>query len=142
MQNDIHVKTEQFDGPLALLLLLIQKQEMNIRDLNIGEITRQYIELIVHMQEINFDLAGDYLLMAATLLFLKSRYCVEGNEEKALEGLEISEEEISIKSKEELVRRLLDLYKFQKLSDLLWQLPRRDEEIFCRHKVNLSLIHI
>ena len=71
-ENDILVKVDRFDGPLALLLHLVQKEEMRIQELELNTITNQYLDYLQKMQDLNFDLAGEYLYMAATLLFLKS----------------------------------------------------------------------
>ena len=72
-QNEILVKIDRFDGPLALLLHLIQKEEMRIQDLDVTTITNQYLDYLNKMQDLNFDVAGEYLFMAATLLHIKSQ---------------------------------------------------------------------
>ena len=71
LDTTIQVKTDHFDGPLALLLLLIEKEEMNIRELDLTKITKQYLDYLSQMRDLNFDVAGDYLFLAATLLLLK-----------------------------------------------------------------------
>lgn len=139
LNSDIRIKTENFDGPLGLLLLLIQKEEMSIRDLNINKITHQYIDYLDHMQELNFNVAGDYLYMASTLVFLKSKSYVTEEEVQTLMGL-TSEETPHIHSEEELKRRLQELEKFQKLGQLLWAFPKTGHEIFNKPKVNRKKI--
>src|SRR5712691_4977741 len=67
------VKLEHFDGPLDLLLHLIKKNEVNIYDIPIVLITQQYLDTIYAMEELNLDVAGDFLVMAATLIHIKSR---------------------------------------------------------------------
>ncbi|MBP9674943.1 MAG: segregation/condensation protein A [Bacteriovoracaceae bacterium] len=141
LESSIHVRTDHFDGPLALLLLLIQKQEMDIRDLDITVITKQYIDFLQEMQELNFDLAGDYLLMAASLVLLKSHYSIESGEEQELLGeLGLGQGDLQITSREDLIRRLLELQKFQKMGELLWSLPKRGEDIFCHPAINKKII--
>lgn len=135
LSSEIRVKTDFFDGPLGLLLLLIQKEEMDIRDLDINKITHEYLNFLDKMQELNFDMAGDYLYMAATLVFLKSKSFVTEEEVQKLIGMN-SEEGEHIHSQEELVRRLQELKKFQTLGNMLWDLPKTGHEIFNKPKVN------
>ena len=73
LETNIHIQTQNFDGPLGLLLHLIQRDEMDIKDLDLNKMTQQYLNYLVDMKELNFDIAGDYLYMASTLLFLKSK---------------------------------------------------------------------
>src|SRR4029079_9948238 len=67
------VKLDQFEGPLDLLLHLIKKSEVNIHDIPIATITAQYLEAINLLQELNLDIAGEFLVMAATLIHIKSK---------------------------------------------------------------------
>ncbi len=139
LSSDIRIKTENFDGPLGLLLLLIQKEEMNIRDLNINKITHEYIQFLDQMEELNFNMAGDYLYMASTLVFLKSKSYVTEEEVQKMIGLQ-TEETPHIHSQEELIRRLQELEKFQKLGAMLWEFPKTGHEIFNKPKVNRKKI--
>lgn len=139
LSSDIRIKTENFDGPLGLLLLLVQKEEMNIRDLNINKITHEYIEFLDKMQELNFNVAGDYLYMASTLVFLKSKSYVSEEEVQTLMGI-TTEETPHIHSQEELIRRLQELEKFQKLGAMLWEFPKTGHDIFNKPKVNRKKI--
>ena len=100
----ISVKLEAFDGPLDLLLHLIEKNKIDIFDIPIVEITNQYMEIIAQMQTKDMDVMSDFLLMAATLLRIKSKMLLPA--EKAEEG----EEE---DPRAELVERLLE-YKTYK----------------------------
>ena len=70
LDTSIKVQTDGFDGPLGLLLLLIQKEEMSIRNLDLTKITKQYLSFIDEMRELNFDVAGEYLFLASNLIFL------------------------------------------------------------------------
>ena len=127
----ISVKLEAFDGPLDLLLHLIEKNKIDIFDIPIVEITNQYMEIIAQMQTKDMDVMSDFLLMAATLLRIKSKMLLPA--EKAEEG----EEE---DPRAELVERLLEYktYKYAsyELKDLqmdaskqLFKKPSIPEEI-------------
>ncbi|MBT3980044.1 MAG: segregation/condensation protein A [Bacteriovoracaceae bacterium] len=137
-QDQIRVKTDRFDGPLSLLLLLIQKHEMSIRDFDLTVITKQYLEFLNKMKELNFDIAGDYLYLAASLIFIKSKSCILEEDEKGLlDQLAIGDRELS---REELIKRLEALQRFQALGKSLWSLPKKGHEVFTRPKVNRKAI--
>jgi segregation and condensation protein A len=139
LDTSIQVKTNHFDGPLALLLLLIEKEEMNIRELDLTRITKQYLEYLSQMKELNFDVAGDYLFLASTLLLLKSKNCISEDEIKNLE-LDLGLEGIHITSQSELIRRLEELQLYQKMSKLLWDLDKKGHQIFVKPKVDRKAI--
>lgn len=134
LENNIPIQTESFDGPLGLLLALIQKEEVSIREIEINKITQQYLEYLVHMQNLNFDLAGDYLYLAATLLYLKSKNCIGEEDEEDLLS-ELGDENLKITTKTELIKRLEELQKFQRLGQLIWDLPKLNEVYFTRPKI-------
>ena len=81
-EQQIRVQLDHFDGPLALLLHLIQREEYSIEELDLNTITKQYLIYLNKMNELDFDVAGEYLYMASTLLFLKSKYCVDEEDAK------------------------------------------------------------
>jgi len=138
LDTTIQVKTQYFDGPLALLLFLVQKEEMDIKKFDLTVITKQYLVYLTEMQELNFDIAGDYLYLAATLLLLKSNVCItEEDQSKLREGLE---GDLHITSQAELIRRLEELQHYQRMSEKLWALPKRGHEIFVRPKVDRKAI--
>ena len=139
LDQSIHIKTSSFDGPLGLLLLLIEKNEMSIRDLNINKMTRQYLEYIEKMHELNFDVAGDYLYMAAVLLFLKSNSFVNEEEAEELSGVEV-DSALHISSEAELVKRLQELKHYQELGQSLWALPKLGHEVHTKPKVNKKAV--
>ncbi len=139
LDTSIQVKTESFDGPLALLLLLIEKEEMSIRKLDLTKITKQYLDYLSEMRELNFDVAGDYLYLASTLILLKSKVCITEEEDAKLQS-ELGVEGLNITSEAELIRRLEELQNFQKLSKKLWDLPKRGHEIFTKPKVDRKSI--
>jgi segregation and condensation protein A len=136
IEHNIQVKLDHFDGPLGLLLHLVQREEMNIKDLDINRITQQYIDYLQKMQDLNFDVAGEYLYMAATLLFVKSKSVADGEEKVRLTG----DENIQITTKTQLIQKLEELQKFQALGEMLFTLPRRDEDIFIKPKIDRKAI--
>jgi segregation and condensation protein A len=107
------VKLEQFEGPLDLLLHLIKKNEVNIYDIPIALITAQYLETIEFMQELNLDIAGEFLVMAATLIHIKSKMLLPRPETAA--GVDGEEED----PRDALVRRLLEHQKYKAAAGLL-----------------------
>ena len=136
LDTSLQVKTNQFDGPLSLLLLLIQKEQMNIRELDLKLITKQYLEYLDYMQDLNFDVAGDYLYLAATLIYLKSKNCITEDDQNAMKELAGENDALDIFSHADLIKRLEELQRFQKLGEQLWSLPQRGREVFVRPKLN------
>jgi segregation and condensation protein A len=107
------VKLSNFEGPLDLLLHLIKKNEVSIEDIPIALITQQYLDAIHLMQEMNLDVAGEYLVMAATLIHIKSKMLLPRPETAA--AVEGEEED----PRDALVRRLLEHQKFKAAAELL-----------------------
>src|SRR5437868_8509967 len=107
------VKLEQFEGPLDLLLHLIKKNEVNIYDIPISLITTEYLSTIRWMQELNLDVAGEFIVMAATLIHIKSKMLLPRPETAA--GAEGDEED----PRDALVRRLIEHEKFKEAAGLL-----------------------
>lgn len=136
LDTSIQVKTDHFDGPLGLLLLLVQKEEMDIRDFDLTSITQQYLGYLAQMRELNFDVAGDYLYLAATLLLLKSKTAISEEENQDLINQMDGSGELNITSQSELIRRLEELQHFQKMGEKLWGLPKKGHEIFVKPKIN------
>lgn len=135
----IQVRTEHFDGPLALLLHLIDQEEMDIKNLDLRIITGQYLKFITQMHEMNFDMAGDYLYLAATLLLLKSNVCLSFEDQEKLKQLG-DDQNLNIISQAELIRRLEELQHFQKMAQKLWQLPKIGHEIFVKPRTDRKAI--
>lgn len=119
------VKIENFEGPLDLLLHLIKKNEMDIYDIPMAEITTQYLAFIDAMKSLNLDVAGEFLLMAATLIHIKSRLLLPASEE---EDLEEEEED----PRAELVRRLLEYQKYKDAAERLDAFPQLQRDVFVR----------
>lgn len=137
-EASILVRIDQFDGPLALLLHLVQREEVSLRDLDLPRITAQYLDYLQKMQDLNFDIAGEYLFMAATLLALKSQIAVEESDTNV--RLSAEGEGIEITTRAELIRRLEELERFQALGQKLWALPKKGHEIFIKPKVDRKAI--
>ena len=107
------VKLSNFEGPLDLLLHLIKRSEVNIHDIPIALITQQYLDAIQLMQEMNLDVAGEFLVMAATLIHIKSKMQLPRPETAA--NVEGEQED----PRDALVRRLLEHQKFKAAAELL-----------------------
>ena len=116
----LQVFLEAFEGPLDLLLYLIRRQNIDILDIPIAEITRQYVEYIELMKEMQLELAGEYLLMAAMLAEIKSRMLLPRPE---------SEDEDEEDPRAELVRRLQEYERFKKAAEDLSELPRLERDV-------------
>lgn len=117
------ITLDKFAGPLDLLLHLIRKEEMDIYEIEIAQITAQYLAFIDAMQSLNLDIAGEYLVMAATLLHIKSRMLLPVHAE------EIDEEE-ELDPRAELIRRLLDYQRYKDAALTFAALPQLDRDIF------------
>tara|TARA_B100001059_G_scaffold234440_1_gene277061 strand:+ start:328 stop:1107 length:780 start_codon:yes stop_codon:yes gene_type:complete len=116
----LRVILEQFEGPLDLLLYLIKKQNIDIIDIPILPITTQYVNYINMMQQMQFELASDYLVMASTLAEIKSKMLVPND-------IEEEEEEDPRAS---LIKRLMEYQKYKDLSEKLDVIPRRNRDTF------------
>ena len=106
--NKYAIKIENFEGPLDLLCHLIDKNKMNINDIKLSEITDQYIEYINKMEEMNLEVTSEFLVMASTLIYLKSKSLLPSDNE---ESEEISEEE--------LLRRIIEYKKYKEITKTL-----------------------
>jgi len=115
----LEVFLEAFEGPLDLLLYLIRRQNIDILDIPIVEVTRQYVKYIELMNEMQFELAGEYLLMAATLAEIKSRMLLP----RATE-----EEEEEVDPRADLVRRLMEYERFKKAANDIDELERLERD--------------
>ena len=109
--NKYAIKIENFEGPIDLLLHLIDKNKMNICDVKLSEITDQYIEYIKKMEEMNLEITSEFLVMASTLIYIKSKSILPKNVEE--------EEEISA---EELLHRIIEYKKYKEITKKLRQM--------------------
>jgi len=132
----LNVKLEVFEGPLDLLLHLIKKNEIDIYDIPIAVITHQYLEYLEIMKSLNLDVAGEFLLMAATLLHIKSKMLLPTPEEEPAE----EEEERIEDPRAELVRKLLEYQRFKEAAQELSQAPLLDREVFVRKFLDQELL--
>jgi len=103
--NKYAIKIENFEGPLDLLCHLIDKNKMNIYDIKISEIADQYIEYINKMEELNLEVTSEFLIMASTLLYIKSKGLLP-NQEEAEEDL----------TEEQLIQRIIDYKKYKEIT--------------------------
>lgn len=117
----LQVFLEAFEGPLDLLLYLIRRQNIDVLDIPIAEITKQYVEYIELMKELQLELAGEYLLMAAMLAEIKSRMLLPRP---------VSEDEEEDDPRAELVRRLQEYERFKKAAEDISELPRLERDVF------------
>lgn len=120
------IRTESFEGPFDLLLHLIKKNEVDIYNIPIAAITRQYLDYLDVMQELNLDIAGDFLVMASTLIQIKSRMLLPLPPDE-----EIGEEEVE-DPRAELVRRLLEYQKYREAAVSLAQRELLGRDTFVR----------
>jgi len=120
---DYTFRLEGFEGPLDLLLHLIQKNELDIFNIPIALVTEQYLEYLQLIKVLNLDVAGEYLLMASTLLYIKSKMLLP----KSLEGEEEEED-----PRAELVRRLLEYQRYKEAAGELEKRPMLDRDVFIR----------
>ena len=117
----LQVFLEAFEGPLDLLLYLIRRQNINILDIPIAEITKQYVQYIEMMSELQLELAGEYLVMAAMLAEIKSRMLLPRP---------VTEDEDEEDPRAELVRRLQEYERYKKAADDISDLPRLERDTF------------
>ena len=117
------IKLDVFEGPLDLLLHLIQKNEMDITDISIAEVTEQYLEYLNLMEMLDLDVASEFLVMAATLLHLKSQIILPSKD---------SDESYTFKDREELVKQLLEYKQFKDAAETLDYYATNHEKVYGR----------
>ena len=128
------IKLDKFEGPLDLLLHLIRKNELDIYDIPIALITKQYLEYLSFLKELNLEVAGDFLVMASTLLQIKSRMLLPDPEPEEGEGDSAED------PRAELVRRLIDYQRFKEAGEHLGHREILGREVFARHFTDPELI--
>ena len=121
----LEVFLEAFEGPLDMLLYLIRRQNLDILDIPIAEITRQYIRYVELMQELRLELAGEYLVMAAMLMEIKSRMLLPRPADET--------EDDGLDPRAELVRRLQEYERYKQAAEDLDALPRRERDFWSGH---------
>lgn len=118
------VRLDVFEGPLDLLLHLVKKNEVDLSDLPVATITDQYIAYLDLLQQLDLDMAGEYLVMAATLLHLKSRLLLPSEE--------AADEESGEDPRAELARQLLEYQRFKEAADMLSRNNMLGRDVFTR----------
>ena len=126
MTTDYKVKLEIFEGPLDLLLYLIKRDELDIYDISIERITRQYLEYLQAFKELNIDVAGEFVVMAANLLYIKSRSLLPVDQQPPEEEAEEDD------PRWELIRQLIEYKKFKEAAAQLHDRALEQENIFVR----------
>jgi len=126
METDYKVKLEVFEGPLDLLLYLIKRDEIDIYDISIERITRQYLEYLQAFKELKIDIAGEFVVMAANLIYLKSRSLLPLDQQPPEEDAEEDDPRWA------LIRQLIEYKKFKEAAAQLHDRALEQERIFTR----------
>jgi|YelNatPaOPRAMG01_1025707.scaffolds.fasta_scaffold00167_37 segregation and condensation protein A len=132
---DYKIQLQVFEGPLDLLLYLIKKDEVDIYEVDLAKIATQFIEYIETMQQLDLEIAGEFLVMAATLLYIKSKELLPADQQ-ALDSLDNNEE---IDPRWELIRQLIEYKRFKEMASTFQQLEKRQDSIYPRKPVQLEL---
>lgn len=132
--SEYKVKFEVFEGPLDLLLYLIKKQEVDIYQVNLTRLAEQFIEYIELMRELDLDVAGEFLVMAATLMYIKSRELLPTDQRAEAQDDEEGED-----PRWELIRQLVAYKKFKDAAARLQELEARQEAVFPRAPAPVEL---
>ena len=125
--TDYKVKFEVFEGPLDLLLYLIKKEEVDIYEVNLTKLATQFIEYIEVMRMLDLDIAGEFLVMASTLMYIKSRELLPVDQQVAVEGDDEGED-----PRWELIRQLVEYKKFKDAAGRLHELEVQQENVYPR----------
>ena len=126
MEIDYKVRLEIFEGPLDLLLYLIKRDEIDIYEISIERITRQYLEYLQAFKELNLDIAGEFVVMAANLIYLKSRSLLPADQQPPDEEAEEDD------PRWDLIRQLIEYKKFKEAAAQLHARALEQERIFTR----------
>jgi len=126
MESDYKVKLEIFEGPLDLLLYLIKRDELDIYDISLERITRQYLEYLQAFKELNIDVAGEFVVMAANLIYLKSRSLLPIDQQPPEEDAEDDD------PRWDLIRQLIEYKKFKEAAAQLNARALEQAQIFSR----------
>jgi len=126
-------KINDFEGPLDLLLHLIKESKVDIFDINIVEITDQYMDFINRMQELNLDIASEYLVMAAELMKIKSSLLLPNNKQE-------QEDEYEEDPREQLINRLIEYERYKNITSSLKEYERERQNLYTKEPYDLSLV--
>jgi len=130
---DYKVQFEVFEGPLDLLLYLIKKEEVDIYEVNLTQLASRFIEHIETMRLLDLEIAGEFLVMAATLMYIKSRELLPKDQQVETEGEDEGED-----PRWELIRQLVEYKKFKDAAAHLQELELRQESVFPRLPAKLE----
>lgn len=125
-----HVRLQDFEGPLDLLLFLIKRSEINIYDIPIAQITEQYLQFLEYAAKVDLENITEFYVMAATLLYIKSRMLLP---------VEMDLDEEIEDPRKELVERLIEYQKFKKITDLMTEKEQESEWLIERRKKQQAL---
>lgn len=126
--REMAIRLPVFEGPLDLLLFLIRKNELDIYDIPIQEVSRQYMEVIRAMEDLNLEVAGDFFVMASTLMYIKSRMLLPVNDQDAQPEDEAEEAD----PRWELVEQLLEYKRFKDAAEQIRQLVEEQQDFLPR----------
>ena len=126
METEYKVRLEIFEGPLDLLLYLIKRDELDIYDISLERITQQYLEYLQAFKELNIDVAGEFVVMAANLIYLKSRSLLPADQQPPEEDVEEDD------PRWDLIRQLIEYKKFKEAAGQLQARALEQERIFAR----------
>lgn len=124
LESDYKVSLDIFEGPLDLLLYLIKKDEVDVQDISIERVTKQYLDYLQTFSMLNIDLAGEFIVMAANLMYIKSRTLLPKHQQPPEEDIE--EED----PRWELIRQLLEYKKFKDASGFLQKRAMEQEQVY------------
>ncbi len=131
--SDYKINLDVFEGPLDLLLHLVKKHELDIFDISVSFITQRYLEYLELMRQLNLEVAGEYLLMAATLAHIKSRELLPSPDPTQADGPDADDDgESDIDTRQELIRRLLEYQKYKDAAVNLGDRPVMGRNVWTR----------
>jgi segregation and condensation protein A len=125
MATPYRINIPMYEGPLDLLLDLIKKQEMNIHDIQIAQITTQYLEYLHNLEALNVDVSAEFIYMAATLIYIKSKMLLPPDPLA-------TPEELAADPRAELVQRLVEHEKYKNAAQLLYQKQQIEENVWSK----------
>src|SRR6187399_1647486 len=132
METDYKVKLEIFEGPLDLLLYLIKRDELDIYEISLERITRQYLEYLQAFKELNIDVAGEFVVMAANLIYLKSRSLLPVDQQPPEDDAEEDD------PRWDLIRQLIEYKKFKEAAAQLQVRQLEQEGTFVREPAGFA----
>src|SRR3954453_5143936 len=133
METEYKVRLEIFEGPLDLLLYLIKRDELEIYDISLERITQQYLEYLQAFKELNIEVAGEFIVMAANLIYLKSRSLLPVDLQPPEEDADEDD------PRWDLIRQLIEYKKFKEAAEQLHVRELEQERIFTRAGDNIAM---